>query len=1316
MQHLTTRGGATTRSRTKTHTEIQTEIHTEILSAFPTGRRPRARAGAFVLAPALLTAGITATWGQGPHAEASLSPPVQLTREQDHQRLMDLLQTGELRAGPDGDPTAPHAANFDESKVGPYRLPDPLILKNGKTVRTREAWWKLRRPEIVADFDTDVYGRVPPDVPKVTWQVVRSRHETVGGVPVMTKEVVGRVDNSSYPLVNVDIQLSLTTPDNVTGPVPMMMELGLSPESQAALRKRFTDAQWAAFQGTGPSWQSQVLGKGWGYAILLPTSVQPDNGEGLTQGVIGLTNKGQPRKPGDWGALRAWAWGASRALDYLETDRSVDARQIGIEGLSRYGKAALVAMAYEPRLAIAFVGSSGEGGAKILRRNFGEQVENLASSAEYHWMAGNFLKYAGPLTPNDLPVDSHELIALCAPRPVFISSGSQQVEGGWVDARGMFLGAVGAGPVYELLGKKDLGTTEFPALETALIEGDIAFRQHRAGHTTGPNWPTFLTFASRYLKGPTAERQPPGPAGAAGLHLNDLDYFETQGLSVLAYQNRFHEVFRDQKLGGIEIILHGERIATDGEVRLLPTPEQWDPVPTFTARRRGSVPDQLIAFSGYPDLSLGYRIEVTAEGQGFRIAVHLERPLPAALVGKAGFNLDFLPTAYFGKSYLLDDASGIFPRHPNGPMERDSAGVAQPAPLATGQQIVLAPEDPATRVSIRSDTGTLMLFDGRDRAQNGWFVVRSLIPAERTENALVWHVHPNVIPGWIRPPVVSYNQVGYTPQRSKVAVLELDPHDAPAPTARVVRLSPAGDYVEAFRGPIKQWGKWLRYEYAWFDFSQVREPGVYAIEYAGHATSPFRVAADVYQKGVWQPSLDTYLAVQMDHMKVRENYRVWHGLSHMDDARQAPVNYTHFDGYSMGASSDSPFASGEHIPGLNVGGWYDAGDYDIRTQTQSRVITDLVLARETFHLDWDETTVDEDARLVQIRRPDGIPDVLQQVKHGVLALLAQYGAFGHAIPGIIEPTLEEYTHLGDAASKTDGRIYDPRLGRLESDGIHSGVPDDRWAFTSHTTPLNYAAAAALAAASRVLRGYDDPLAARCLHTATQVWKDEHGHPPVIFRSFNTTGGELDVEEVKAAVELLIATDGEGPYRVRLKALLPTIKNNFAELGWLAARALPFMDREFKSSLAEALSQFRARAEAELAKNPFGVPISTGTWGGSSAAAGFAVGMYYLHQAFPNTIGVDATLRGFDYVLGRHPVNSVSYVSSVGTSSKLVGYGNNRADYTFIPGGMIPGVVVIQPDFPELKDSWPFLWYENEYVVDAATTFILAANAAAAVAH
>jgi hypothetical protein len=363
------------------------------------------------------------------------------------------------------------------------------VLNNGKKVTTAEVWWKQRRPEIVEAFDREVYGRVPKNVPKVKWEVKSTEKKKVGEVAVVTKQLVGRVDNSSYPHVRVNIQLTLTTPADAKGPVPVIMEFGFGGFGFGGGKTK-----------RGPTWQQQVLAKGWGYAILTPNSIQQDSGAGLTRGIIGLCNKGKPRKPDDWGALRAWAWGASRAMDYLETDKAVDAKKVGIEGLSRYGKAAIVAMAYDRRFAIGFIGSSGAGGVKLHRRDYGERVENVAGSGEYHWMAGNYLKYAGPLTAKDLPVDAHMLVAMCAPRPVFISVGSEKVEGGWVDARGMFMAGVAAGPVYKLLGKKGLGTDKFPEQEAALTEGEIAFRQHAGGHTTGPNWPTFLKYAERYFK------------------------------------------------------------------------------------------------------------------------------------------------------------------------------------------------------------------------------------------------------------------------------------------------------------------------------------------------------------------------------------------------------------------------------------------------------------------------------------------------------------------------------------------------------------------------------------------------------------------------------------------------------------------------------------------------------------------------------------------------------------------------------------------------------------------------------------------------
>jgi hypothetical protein len=427
-----------------------------------------------------------------PALAAGPLPPLDLTAEQDHKMMMDQLGITSIREGANGrDPNAPNAANYDEARGNPYpELPDPLKMDNGKPVRTAKQWWSKRRPQIVEYFDREVYGRMPKHVPDVSWTIAETRNETSGSTAVITRKLLGHVDNSAYPLINVDIELYLTTPVGAKG-VPVIIE--------------FFPPEWAARipPQPKPSWQEQVIARGWAYAILSPTSIQADNGAGLTRGIIGLVNRGQARKPDDWGALRAWAWGASRALDYLATDPAVDAKRAVIEGVSRYGKASLVTMAYEPRFAIGFIGSSGMGGAALHRRRIGELLENVAGSGEYHWMAGNYIKYAGPLTPKDLPVDAHELIALAAPRPLFIGAGNPAQGDAWVDPRGMFMSTVAASPVYRLLGKRALDTTEFPPIETPLTAGELAYRQHAGGHTSYPNWPTFLDFAQRYF-GPAA--------------------------------------------------------------------------------------------------------------------------------------------------------------------------------------------------------------------------------------------------------------------------------------------------------------------------------------------------------------------------------------------------------------------------------------------------------------------------------------------------------------------------------------------------------------------------------------------------------------------------------------------------------------------------------------------------------------------------------------------------------------------------------------------------------------------------------------------
>jgi hypothetical protein len=433
----------------------------------------------------------------------------------DHQDMMAKLGIGKLRPGPSGNESASNHANYDEALANPYpNLPDVLTLENGKKVTSARAWTKERRPEIVENFEREVFGRIPHTVPKVTWSETATEEWTAGSVPVIGRQLVGHVDSSSFPSIAVDIQMTLVTPNAATGPLPVMIMFGggLLP-SAAAAAGRGRGGPPPGGAGNDPPATEQLIAAGWGYASLSPTSIQADNGAGLTKGIIGLVNKGERRKPDDWGSLRAWAWGASRALDHFETLKIVDAKRVGIEGVSRYGKAALVTMAFDERFAVVLVGSSGEGGAKLHRRNFGEAVENLTGSGEYHWMAGNFLKYGaedatfGSKNAGDIPVDAHELIALCAPRPTFISYGvPEKGDAKWLDHQGSFMAAIAAQPVFRLLGAKGLGrsddykTEKMPPVDEGLLDGQLAWRQHDGGHTDGPNWKYFIPWADRMLK------------------------------------------------------------------------------------------------------------------------------------------------------------------------------------------------------------------------------------------------------------------------------------------------------------------------------------------------------------------------------------------------------------------------------------------------------------------------------------------------------------------------------------------------------------------------------------------------------------------------------------------------------------------------------------------------------------------------------------------------------------------------------------------------------------------------------------------------
>jgi len=483
------------------------------------------------------------------------------TAEQDHRNMMDQLGIKALRPGPSGNEKDANHANYDESKANPFPdLPDALTLKNGQKVTTASQWWHVRRPEIVEDFEREVVGRIPSNVPKVTWTVASTANSKAGVFPVVEKHLVGHVDNSFCPAIRVDIQMTLVTPSNAKGPVPVMVMFG-----SAEFLKRMADMfasrpELKAMLGTDPPAMEQLIAGGWGYALLDPGSIQPDNGAGLTRGIIGLTNKGQARKPDDWGALRAWGWGASRALDYLETDKAVDADRASIEGVSRYGKAALVTMAFDSRFAVVLVGSSGEGGVKPHRRNFGEQVENLTGSGGYHWMAGNFLKYGaaessfGSKNAGDLAVDSNELIALCAPRLTFISYGvPEKGDAKWLDQQGSFTATVAAQPVFRLLGAKDLGVTDdyrtakMPPVNKGLLDGRLAWRQHDAGHTDAPNWKYFIPWADRFLNYHAAPWELPA----------DEPVFRTDPNSLVAHS----QLLAKAKQGGIDVYFEGDSIA-----------------------------------------------------------------------------------------------------------------------------------------------------------------------------------------------------------------------------------------------------------------------------------------------------------------------------------------------------------------------------------------------------------------------------------------------------------------------------------------------------------------------------------------------------------------------------------------------------------------------------------------------------------------------------------------------------------------------------------------------------------------------------------
>jgi endoglucanase len=813
------------------------------------------------------------------------------------------------------------------------------------------------------------------------------------------------------------------------------------------------------------------------------------------------------------------------------------------------------------------------------------------------------------------------------------------------------------------------------------------------------------------------------------LILNDLEYFETQGVNVLVYNNLFTGGFNDEKTAGIELIHHGVRTVQGGAVRLSSTPEQWDLVPAIPTRTLDSASKSIESTLRYEDYDFDSRVIVTAKGKGVEISVYLDKPVPVVLEGSAGFNLEFLPSQYWGKTYLMDGRSNLFPRYvagntitkPNseklkqfkGYVTSDDRGTGRfidPLPLETGRCILLAPEDPERLVKITSHDADLMLFDGRVLAQNGWFVVRSLLPAGKTGKVLTWTVEPNAIKGWVRDPNIGFSQVGYLPSQPKVSVIELDKKDKPLAKASVYKIGDDGKATEVFSSKIVPWGDYYKYHYIKFDFSPVNTPGIYYIQYGDFKTNTFLIETNVYDQ-ITDATSDIWIPIHMNHMFVNEAYRVWHGEPFKEGYLQAPPNTDHFDLHGQGPKTDTRYKALELIPGLNVGGFFDAGDFDIETGSNIGVVQNFVQTWEYFKPLRDQTFIDEKQRYVDLHRPDGIPDLLQFIEHGTLQLVAQAEIIGHMAQALTNSVLDNYHHLGDAASITDGLPYNPNLGPYEvaRDGRSSGVKDDLWAFTSRNPGLDLRAATMFAAANRALKGYNDDLSARALQQSNRLLKEATeliaSQPQ---GRANRGGGSANMATY---LQLYIST-GKQQY-----------SDNFQELLWLALdrsvsgniltalHAIPHMDASFKEKLRPYVERYKEYIDELEKDNPYGVPISLGNWAGSGSVVNFGTTICFASTYYPNIVDASQAFKTTNWLFGCHPYHNYSLVATVGAARpKAVFYGNNRADFSFIPGNVAPGILFRKPDHFENYDDWPFLWGQNEGTIGGNTSYLIFGSA------
>ena len=810
-----------------------------------------------------------------------------------------------------------------------------------------------------------------------------------------------------------------------------------------------------------------------------------------------------------------------------------------------------------------------------------------------------------------------------------------------------------------------------------------------------------------------------------GLVLGDQDYFERQGVNVLVFSNAFNGGFNDEKNSGIEIIHHGVRTVQGGAVRLSNTPEQWDPVPQSTRsvdHETGTVEVTL----RYPEYNFDSRIVARAEGKAVRIEVWLDKPVPAELEGDAGFNIELLPSQYWQKTYVMDGKVGRFPRYsasetvtrPNeekvkqfkGYRTYDDRGTGRfvdPLPLVAGHELTVAPDAPERMIRFSSEDAEISLYDGRLLAQNGWYVLRSILPAGKTGKVLSWLVEPNAVAGWVREPNVGFSQVGYLPEQQKVAVIELDPLDKPRATAEVWQVREDGSTRMAFSGRLNSWGKYYKYNYVKFDFSSVREPGVYYLRYGDVQTGNFIIGDDVLDR-ITDATSDVWIPIHMNHMMVNEAYRIWHGEPFKEGYLQAPANTDHFDLHSQGPI-DTKYKAYQLIPGLNVGGFFDAGDFDIETGSNISVVQNLVSDWERFKPMRDETFVSEEQRYVDLHRPDGVPDVIQYIEHGTLNLVAQAENIGHMAQTLSNSVLDNYHHLGDAAAITDGLHYDPRLKPYQksADGKSSGTPDDMWAFTTRNPFLDLQAATMFAAASRALTGYNDALAARALKQSKRLMKEGTELMERAMAEGSPMRGRGGFGNMSTNLQLYVCTGEQSYLDAFLEQIWPALDRGVSFAIQPALDAIPYLDEAYKERLRPYVEQYKEYLDGLDKDNPYGVPIGMGNWAASGSVVSFGTTAAFASKYFPDIIGPEYALKAAGYMFGCHPYHNYSLVAAVGAARpKAVFYGNNRADFSFIPGNVAPGVLFRQPDHFENFDDWPFLWGQNEGTIAGNTAYLI----------